>query len=73
MARKMRPGRTQRPGPRGRFSTFVVRVSGSVGAVGVGILLGWALTTSGVSGWIVGLVCTGLGVGVSTVLWSRDL
>jgi hypothetical protein len=57
---------------RGRIKVerLVTRLFGTLGIVGIGVALGEILSSSKVSGWIIGLVVSGVTIVLAAILWS---
>jgi len=60
--------------PRAGLESIVVRVIATAGVVGIGTAIGAILSSSDVSGWIIGLVVSLVSVVLAGMLWrSRRL
>jgi hypothetical protein len=63
----MLPGRERR---RFGIERLAVRLIATCGIIGIGVALGAILISSGVQGWITGLVVSSVSVILSGILWS---
>jgi amino acid permease len=63
----MLPGRNRR---RSALERFLVRLIATGGVIGIGVVLGAILHSSGEQGWIIGLVVAVVTVVLSAILWS---
>ena len=68
------PGFLPASPPRAGIESVVVRLVATAGVVGIGTALGAILSSSGVTGWIIGLAVSAVCVVLAALLWrSRRL
>lgn len=63
----MAPARWRRP----MLESLLVRLSATLGVIGIGVAIGAIMTSQHVAGWIVGLVISGVTVILAAVLGPR--